>query len=403
VIVATEDSPTGRGVELRRVQEGLDLLLSEGEVRVRPESFGGYRRSSFIGAILATLPETEFVAAPATVRLSAASPLRDALAEGCRLLRAGTAAPNVSRDDPRHQLFSRDLPALLDGLIAGRSGYLTAGSAGRTLWAETPWAAVFDELVTNSAQRGHYVVLLFHPLGECVDLSLILAVTEARSAEGGYLALLKERADEFRRRLRGASVSDLNLGPLSLNGRGARTRGYEAGNVVNLRFDSEDLPHDAVLSWHIQRFLRLYSLATETTAPEALPGPDERPPGDEGKVERRRWRWHLLAEGRNSSLARRAKELKNYTCDVCGIRYADELGELGKRCVDAHHLVPFEQLDERPTRLDPREDFAVVCSNCHRMLHSERPPLTPETLAAILSNGSDGTRTRDLRRDRPAL
>lgn len=35
------------------------------------------------------------------------------------------------------------------------------GSAGQGNWARGPWVGVFDQLVTTSAQRGYYVVLLF--------------------------------------------------------------------------------------------------------------------------------------------------------------------------------------------------------------------------------------------------
>lgn len=56
VIVGTETSPGGKPVALRYLQDGLDLLYTEGRVRITPETFGGYRRSSFIGAFLGTLP-----------------------------------------------------------------------------------------------------------------------------------------------------------------------------------------------------------------------------------------------------------------------------------------------------------------------------------------------------------
>ncbi len=43
--------------------------------------------------------------------------------------------------------------------------------------------------------------------------------------------------------------------------------------------------------------------------------------------------------------------------------------------IEAHHLVPlsFYAEDEIP-ELSPRDDFAVVCANCHRMLHRGDAP-----------------------------
>src|SRR5215510_1600417 len=51
-------------------------------------------------------------------------------------------------------------------------GLATKGSAGAGNWADVPWLAVFDPLVTTSATRGYYVVYLFSADGREVHLSL---------------------------------------------------------------------------------------------------------------------------------------------------------------------------------------------------------------------------------------
>jgi len=56
VLVGTTDSPDGKLVALRHIQDGLDILYAEGQIRITTDTFGGYRRSSFIGALLGTLP-----------------------------------------------------------------------------------------------------------------------------------------------------------------------------------------------------------------------------------------------------------------------------------------------------------------------------------------------------------
>jgi hypothetical protein len=38
-----------------------------------------------------------------------------------------------------------------------------------------------------------------------------------------------------------------------------------------------------------------------------------------------------------------------------------------------------------PIILDPKTDFVVVCSNCHRMLHRTKPVLAPSELIKRLS------------------
>ena len=56
VIVATERSPAGTAVPIQMVQSGLDRLQEVGELEVSVRSLG--HRSSFVGAVLLTLPGT---------------------------------------------------------------------------------------------------------------------------------------------------------------------------------------------------------------------------------------------------------------------------------------------------------------------------------------------------------
>ena len=54
-------------------------------------------------------------------------------------------------------------------------------------------------------------------------------------------------------------------------------------------------------------------------------------------------------------------------CEVCEFDFYKVYGDLGKGFIEAHHRVPLSELDsEKTTKL---EDLALVCSNCHRMLH----------------------------------
>jgi hypothetical protein len=103
-------------------------------------------------------------------------------------------------------------------------------------------------------------------------------------------------------------------------------------------------------------------------------------------TEAKRYRWHLRAEGRNQRVVQEAKRLQGYRCAVCEVDYRERYGKLGERCVDAHHRVPFADLDEGPSAVDPRTDFVIVCSNCHRMLHAEAPPLSIDRLREIRSS-----------------
>jgi 5-methylcytosine-specific restriction protein A len=78
------------------------------------------------------------------------------------------------------------------------------GSAGVGVWAETPWAAAFDEDVTDTAQKGFYVVYLFRHDGEATYLTLDQGTTEDQKDFGrSYLSVLRQRADEAARLSKG--------------------------------------------------------------------------------------------------------------------------------------------------------------------------------------------------------
>lgn len=69
-------------------------------------------------------------------------------------------------------------------------------------------------------------------------------------------------------------------------------------------------------------------------------------------------------------------------CEVCGFDFYDIYGEIGLDFLEGHHTIPVSELkDEQVTRV---EDIAMVCSNCHRMLHRKRPWLNKEELKQLI-------------------
>ena len=279
---------------------------------------------------------------------------------------------------PVAQMLRRTLPAEIRQHVADPY-YLVDGSPGRGNWAETPWVAVFDPLVTNSAQKGHYLVYLFRGDGTGMYLSLNQGTTEVYDQyHSDYIQVLEMRARAFARRLPRDPMDSLEQGPITLPGRGTLTRGYAAGSVVARFYPVRAMPEDDELVEDLKRFLELYRLTVETQD-EWQEGDTELPSGVQPGLEAAKYRWHRRAE-RNQGLSKKAKSVHGYTCKVCSFNFERHYGDVGKGYIEAHHLTPFRQLQGRPTKLDPRTDFTVVCSNCHRMLHRADPALTIEEL-----------------------
>ena len=98
-------------------------------------------------------------------------------------------------------------------------------------------------------------------------------------------------------------------------------------------------------------------------------------------------RMHRLRE-RDPRLVKRKKEkalqeLGKLVCEVCTFDFAKFYGTRGKGFIECHHIVPLHDLRAgRTTRL---EDLALVCANCHRMIHASRPVATLAKLQSELT------------------
>jgi len=110
-------------------------------------------------------------------------------------------------------------------------------------------------------------------------------------------------------------------------------------------------------------------------------------PEEEGETEGVRegrviYKLHKYRE-RNSKLTSKKKATylkKNgkLDCEICKFDFQEFYGELGKGYIECHHKVPLSDIDsETETK---QEDLALVCSNCHRMLHRQINTLKVEEL-----------------------
>ena len=96
---------------------------------------------------------------------------------------------------------------------------------------------------------------------------------------------------------------------------------------------------------------------------------------------------HLVRE-RNRALVKKKKRAVLSTtgglaCEVCTLDFLQRYGELGRGFAECHHLTPLILLDKASeTKL---KDLAIVCANCHRMLHRGEPWKTITRLKDIVS------------------
>lgn len=102
---------------------------------------------------------------------------------------------------------------------------------------------------------------------------------------------------------------------------------------------------------------------------------------------RRRLVTHVRMEKvRSASLIRLAKakfkrERSSLLCEICDFDFENVYGERGEDYIEAHHRTPISHLDAA-TQVTI-DDLAMVCSNCHRMLHRQ-PWTTVEKLKKMI-------------------
>ncbi len=68
---------------------------------------------------------------------------------------------------------------------------------------------------------------------------------------------------------------------------------------------------------------------------------------------------------------------KKIACEICDFNFAYFYGERGEGYIECHHIKPLHESGETKTQL---KDLALVCSNCHRIIHRKHPWPTPSEL-----------------------
>jgi len=114
--------------------------------------------------------------------------------------------------------------------------------------------------------------------------------------------------------------------------------------------------------------------------------PDE----DESEFPEGRERLHMhKARERSAAVVKQAKEIflqkhGKFFCQACGFDFAEAYGSVGTGFIEAHHTIPVSQLKEgSSTKVT---NIALVCANCHRMLHRRRPWLSMKDLTALIAH-----------------
>ncbi|MBS1078078.1 HNH endonuclease [Gluconobacter kondonii] len=161
--------------------------------------------------------------------------------------------------------------------------------------------------------------------------------------------------------------------------------GLKAGNRLEKEV-WEDFGNDSILLQKVAHTIRAQigpKGMEEATAFQINLDDEEGEEATEGKIltalHRRRERSPKLTRRKKEQVL---SETGRLSCEACGFNFAQVYGERGKDFIECHHTKPLSDLNQSTkTKI---EDLALVCANCHRMIHNKRPWLSISEIILLL-------------------
>lgn len=134
----------------------------------------------------------------------------------------------------------------------------------------------------------------------------------------------------------------------------------------------------------VQALTALQAEGSQLSPASNLPDIDLPAAGTEGAA---RLVSHLSRE-RNRALVDAKKSatlnaMGRLCCEVCGFDFSATYGAFGEGFCEVHHLVPLSASSAPVTTT--LDDLAVMCSNCHRIIHRSGPMLSVAELSKVVS------------------
>ncbi|HEU4738893.1 MAG TPA: HNH endonuclease [Solirubrobacterales bacterium] len=90
---------------------------------------------------------------------------------------------------------------------------------------------------------------------------------------------------------------------------------------------------------------------------------------------------------RRAKKKRVEKETGRLACEACDLDFGESYGARGKGFIECHHIVPLHTL--KPNQRTKLDDLALLCPNCHRVLHMRKPWLTVEAVRGLVERHDD--------------
>ena len=201
------------------------------------------------------------------------------------------ASKKMSDDAPR---LLRESRTLIGGILP--AGIKVKGSPGAGNLAQVPWIAFLDPDVTETAQRGIYVVYLWSADAKVLYLCLSQGVTDVEKRhKKDVLPRLRGEAKKIRGLI--AKEAEGLLGDISLGSKDRLPIQYEAATIAAIRYETDNLPDEKALRDDLATLMGLYGLAVSRKRLQLTEDPESWETGlpelDEERISEPRIKWDL--------------------------------------------------------------------------------------------------------------
>jgi hypothetical protein len=181
----------------------------------------------------------------------------------------------ADKRNPVHDLVLNDIPGILKSWAPEFDQYIFKGSEGEGNLTKTPWFAVLNPDITDTARKGYYIVYLFDENLKKLILAIGFGVTQFENRYGGgkkiYPALnlavenMRMNSSYLTNSVLIKSGSRTNIEALSLTTTGdKRLSEYEKCAIYALSYDLQTLPTNELMKSDFLEYLDLYSQMSES-------------------------------------------------------------------------------------------------------------------------------------------
>lgn len=153
--------------------------------------------------------------------------------------------------NPLANFIRQEVPGVISNLsFLDDQNFSVAASAGKGNWATVPWISILHKDVTNSTQRGYYLVYLFSEDMKRLYLSFSQGVTETS----------KEEMSRVKQDIRGHITMDPSVkkDDLLYIGDSAKGKKYAESTAAYIEYELSSLPSDEELVRDLKMMVRYY-------------------------------------------------------------------------------------------------------------------------------------------------